>query len=445
MSPIYDDRNTENGKSHDEHNQPPIPTTMQAAQYYNFKRPIHIVTLPTPILSEPHKESNNDQGDDIDSDSNAILLQVKATGVCRSDWHGWKGHDSDIVEHGLPFTPGHECSGIIVQVGSNVTKLKVGQKVVVPFILSCGSCRECHCHRPTVCEKQMQPGFTMQGSFAEFVRIPRADRNVCVLPDEGVDFIEAAALGCRFTTAYRAVVQQGLWEDSLKSAFSIHASKRDLSVANNENACVCAVFGCGGLGLSCIMVANAILQMLIKNFQVKNPEQALYPVQIIAIDVSQRALQTALELGATDVIDASQYKYDSSIREKIFHITDGKGADVSIDAAGFPSTCENAVHCTRRGGRMVQVGLPIDTNKRKPIVPMGAVAGKEIEIVGSHGFAAMDMPLILDLVKRRVLQPSRLVHEKVNLREGAKAIEDMDFGSPLGITMITQFEDKARL
>ena len=163
-----------------------------------------------------------------------VLIEVKATGVCRSDWHGWKGHDSDIADHGLPFVPGHELSGIVVQLGEGVSGFAVGDRVAVPFILSCGGCRECARGRPTICEDQEQPGFTRFGSFAEFVSLPRADRNLAHLPAE-VSFEAAAALGCRGTTAYRAVVQQG-------------------RLGEGESV---AVFGCGGLGLSCVMMAKA--------------------------------------------------------------------------------------------------------------------------------------------------------------------------------------------
>ena len=89
-----------------------------------------------------------------------MLIEVKATGVCRSDWHGWKGHDSDIADHGLPFVPGHELSGIVVQLGEGVSGFAVGDRVAVPFILSCGGCRECARGRPTICEDQEQPGFS---------------------------------------------------------------------------------------------------------------------------------------------------------------------------------------------------------------------------------------------------------------------------------------------
>lgn len=352
---------------------------MKAAVYRSFNGPIKIEDLPLP--SAP---------------SSGVVIQVMATGVCRSDWHGWKGHDSDIIDHGLPFVPGHEVSGIIVDVGSDVTKFKLGDRVAVPFILSCGQCCMCSTHnRPTICEKQEQPGFSMYGSFAEYLALPRAERNLSIMPD-GVSFMEAAALGCRFTTAFRAVVQQG-------------------GVASHTTV---AIFGCGGLGLSCVMIAAA--------YGAK---------QIIAVDVSDLALEKAKEVGATDIVNAKAI----DARKKVSELTDGIGADVTIDAAGFKATCEDAIHSTRRGGRMVQVGLPI--GGQNPIVPMGMIAGRELEIVGSHGCDARDMPKILSLVESRKLDPKKLIEKEVTLEQGAKALMDMDFGSPTGMLMITQFAD----
>mmetsp|Transcript_10941 Transcript_10941/g.21738 ORF Transcript_10941/g.21738 Transcript_10941/m.21738 type:complete len:187 (-) Transcript_10941:557-1117(-) len=164
---------------------------MKAAVYRSFSGPIKIEDVPHPTAP-----------------ASGVVIKVMATGVCRSDWHGWKGHDSDIIDHGLPFVPGHEVSGIIVEVGNDVTKFQLGDRVAVPFILSCGQCSMCSAHnRPTICEKQEQPGFSMYGSYAEYLALPRADRNLSIIPDS-VSFIEAAALGCRFTTAFRAVVQK---------------------------------------------------------------------------------------------------------------------------------------------------------------------------------------------------------------------------------------------
>mmetsp|Transcript_24629 Transcript_24629/g.53374 ORF Transcript_24629/g.53374 Transcript_24629/m.53374 type:complete len:361 (+) Transcript_24629:74-1156(+) len=357
---------------------------MNAAVYRSFSGPIAIESIPLPTAPP-----------------DGVVIQVMATGVCRSDWHGWKGHDGDIKEHGLPFVPGHEVSGIVVEVGEieRVKKFKVGDRVAVPFILSCGECCMCVRHeRPTVCERQEQPGFTKMGSFAEFLALPRADRNLSMMP-EGVSFVEAAALGCRFTTAYRAVVQQG-GLDSKK---------------------IVAVFGCGGLGLSCVMIATAYGAN-----------------QIIAIDVSDQTLEKAKEVGANNTINARK----ENVQQRVMELTNGIGADLTIDAAGFKATCEDAIHSARRGGRMVQVGLPL--GEQNPIVPMGMVAGKELELVGSHGCAAEDMPAILSLVQSGRLDPKKLIEREVTLKEGAQALMDMDRGSPVGMVMITQFSNVPR-
>lgn len=243
----------------------------------------------------------------------------------------------------------------------------------------------------------------MMGSYAEFLALPRADRNLSILP-KNVSFVEAAALGCRFTTAYRAVVQQG----------GLH---------NKRVACqmTVAVFGCGGLGLSCIMIAAA--------YNAK---------RILAIDVSEEALRKAQEVGATGTINARK----ENVQQRVLEMTNGMGADLTIDAAGFKATCEDAIHCARRGGRMVQVGLPI--GGQPPIIPMGMVAGKELEIIGSHGCDANDMPDILSLVQSGKLDPKKLVEREVTLEEGAQALMDMDHGSPIGMVMITQFADVPR-
>src|SRR4051794_11380893 len=158
------------------------------------------------------------------------VIQVEATGLCRSDWHGWRGHDPDIQQ--FPHVPGHEFAGTIVEVGRNARQTVVGQRVTVPFVLGCGSCDECRRGNQHICDRQYQPGFSGWGSFAEYVAVPHADENLVLLPDS-IASVAAAALGCRVATAYRAVtargrVQRGEWM---------------------------AVHGCGGAGLSAVAIA----------------------------------------------------------------------------------------------------------------------------------------------------------------------------------------------
>lgn len=354
---------------------------MQAAVYRSFGGPIEVEQVPIPQCP-------------VDG----VILQVRATGVCRSDYHGWKGHDSDIMNHGLPFVPGHEASGVIVE--SAVSTFKPGDRVAVPFILSCGKCDYCvHEHRPTVCLDQKQPGFTQWGSFAEYLAIPRAANTLARIPVR-VSFQQAAALGCRFTTAYRAVLQQG----------QITADK------------TIAVFGCGGLGLSCVMLAAAAGCRM-----------------IIVVDVNQKALAKAMSLGATHIV--LQGESDDDVRSRVKELSIG-GVHVSLEASGFSSACENAVHCTRPTGRMIQVGL---VSSVQPTFPMGLVAARELEIIGSHGFAAEHLPELLALVESGKLDPSKIIEREVSLEQGAKAIEAMERGSPFGITMVTRFNRTSRL
>ena len=263
------------------------------------------------------------------------------------------------------------------------------------------------------------------GSFAEYVIVPRADRNLRLIP-QGVSFVEAAALGCRYTTVFRAVVQQGL--QLSRGQEEQHVPR---SVVRQERERTIAVFGCGGLGLSCVMISKA--------FQIEGRIKS-----IIAVDVSSQVLEKAPELGADHVVNITLLGMDNeAVQTKILQLTDGMGAELTIDVAGFTSTCENAVASTRRRGRMVQVGLPI--GGRPPLINMAAVAGKEIEIVGSHGFAADDLPDLLDIVKQGKLDVKSLVVNEVSLEEGAQAIMDMDRGSPLGLTMVTQFGGSSKL
>ena len=161
-----------------------------------------------------------------------VVIKVEATGLCRSDWHGWMGHDPDIT---LPHVPGHELAGSVQAIGSQVTRWRTGDRVTVPFVGGCGHCFECTSGNHQVCEHQFQPGFTAWGSFAEYVAIDFADTNLVRLPPE-LDYATAASLGCRFVTSFRAIVDQG-------------------RVRPGEWV---AIHGCGGVGLSAIMIASAM-------------------------------------------------------------------------------------------------------------------------------------------------------------------------------------------
>ena len=241
--------------------------------------------------------------------ADGVVIEVKAAGLCRSDWHAWQGHDPDITV--FPHIPGHEFAGVVHQVGAEVSGLVVGDRVVFPFVCGCGQCSWCESGNAQVCPDQWQPGFSGPGTYAQFVAIPRADFNAVKLPDE-VLFDVAASLGCRFATSYRAI-------------------KHVASVTQGESV---AVFGCGGIGLAAVMVA------------------ASSGAQVIAVDVNDEALELARQAGAAHVINAG----DGPVVEAIHAVVPG-GVDVSVDALGSIETSRTAVESLRVQGRHVQIGL----------------------------------------------------------------------------------------
>jgi alcohol dehydrogenase len=323
-------------------------------------------------------------------DADGVVIKVEATGVCRSDWHGWMGHDSDIE---LPHVPGHELAGVIEEVGSSVSNWSVGERVTVPFISGCGSCPECHAGHQQVCENQEQPGFTHWGSFAEYVGIHQADLNLVALP-EGMDFATAASLGCRFATSFRAVVDQG---------------------KTGAGQWV-AVHGCGGVGLSAVMIANAI------------------GANVIAVDIDDQKLALASELGAVFTINGAKV---ADVSEAVIELTKG-GAHVSLDALGHPVTCFNSIQNLRPRGKHVQVGLMLGDHTT-PAVPMAKVIGKELEILGSHGMQAHRYGAMLDMISSGKLEPARLVGDQISLAEAPEALMSMDKFQSVGATVITKF------
>jgi alcohol dehydrogenase len=322
--------------------------------------------------------------------NDGVVIKVEATGVCRSDWHGWVGHDSDI---NLPHVPGHELAGTVAAIGKNVSHWKIGDRVTVPFVGGCGACPQCHDGHQQVCDHQFQPGFTHWGSFAEYVSIHHADLNLVALP-ESIDSATAASLGCRFATAFRAVVDQG-------------QTKAGQWVA---------VHGCGGVGLSAIMIANAL------------------GANVIAIDITQDKIELAQKLGASVGINASSV---ANVVEAVKEVTCG-GAHVSLDALGHPQTCFNSVLCLRKRGKHIQVGLMLGDHSSPPI-PMSNVIANELEILGSHGMQAHRYDAMLSMIQNGKLKPDLLIGQRINLEQSIEALITMDKFQGVGSTVITDF------
>lgn len=316
-----------------------------------------------------------------------VVVQVGATGLCRSDWHAWMGHEPGIR---LPHVPGHELAGTVAAVGPLVRRWQVGDRVTVPFVCACGACEQCASGNHQVCDHQFQPGFTAWGSFAERVALDFADVNLVRLPD-AMDVATAAGLGCRFATAWRAVVGQG-------------------RVEAGEWV---AVHGCGGVGLSAVMIAAGA------------------GARVVAVDVSRGALELACELGAEVTVDASAVP---DVPRTVRGATGG-GAHLSLDALGSHVTCVGSVQSLRTRGRHVQVGLMPNAGGR-PQIPMARVIALELTLLGSHGMAAHDYPPMLELVATGRLDPGRLVQRQMSLDEAGGALAAMDSFPGRGITVI---------
>lgn len=346
---------------------------VKAAIYQEFRQPIRIEELPDPVPAP-----------------DGVVVQVRANGVCRSDWHGWMGHDADITP---PHVPGHELAGVIVAVGADVRDWREGDRVTTPFVCGCGTCVDCANGDHQVCARQEQPGFTHWGSFAELVALRYADTNLVRLPED-LGFVTAAALGCRFATSFRAVIQ--------------HARAREGEWL--------VVHGCGGVGLSAVMIGEAV------------------GARVLAVDVDDEKLSLASSLGAEYLLRADQAP---DVAVAVQQITQG-GAHASIDALGSATTCRDSILGLRRRGRHVQVGLMVGDEQAPPL-PMARAIAWELEILGSHGMSARHYPVMLDMIEKGTLDPARLVGRKVSLEAGTQLLQSGAAFADPGVVVINQF------
>ncbi|TQR82577.1 zinc-binding dehydrogenase, partial [Mycobacterium hodleri] len=217
---------------------------MRAVVFERFGGSVDVRSVPDPVPSP-----------------GGVVVEVHATGLCRSDWHAWAGHDDGVA---LPHVPGHELVGVVVEVGADVRRWSVGDRVTTPFVCGCGVCEWCHAGQAQVCPAQTQPGFTHWGSFAERVALHAADTNLVAVTDL-VEDSAAAALGCRFATAYRA----------------LHAR------AGLRSGEWVTVVGVGGVGLSAVQIAVAA------------------GAKVVAVDRTPGALELARGLGAVHTVLAA--------------------------------------------------------------------------------------------------------------------------------------------
>ncbi|MFC7167777.1 zinc-dependent alcohol dehydrogenase family protein [Halospeciosus flavus] len=325
-----------------------------------------------------------------------VVVRVEACGICRSDWHAWKGHGEwadDQVPRGQIL--GHEPAGEVVAVGDGVDDFEVGERVAVPFSLGDASCPECRTGHGNVCEDGYALGFEPDapGAFAEYVHVPEADYNLAHLPDE-VSYEAAAALGCRFMTAFHALTAQ-------------------VDVGAGDWV---AVHGCGGLGLSAVQIARS------------------RGANVVAVDLDDEKLERARDQGAVETVNAGEVDAAEAIRE-----VSGKGAHVSVDAVGTAAACRASVESLRQRGTHVQVGLTTEAEKGEVSLPTDYMTRHELSFVGSRGMPPTSYDALFRLIASGDVDPEALVTREVALDDVPDRLAAMDEYETAGVEVVTEF------
>jgi alcohol dehydrogenase len=334
--------------------------------------------------------------DDPKPEPHGVVVDVEACGICRSDWHAWKGHGEwadDQVPPGQIL--GHEPAGTVASVGGQVDRFEPGDRIAIPFNLGEGSCPQCRNGHGNVCEDGYALGFetSVPGAFAEQVHVPHAEFNVVALPD-GVSTTEAAALGCRYVTAFHAL-----------------AHRADLAAGDWV-----AVHGCGGLGLAAVQIASAL------------------GASVVAVDVRESPLELATELGADATVNASD---DVDVPAEIADLT-GRGAHVSVDALGRAETCRNSLDCLCTRGTHIQVGLTTDAERGEIPLPMDEITRWDVTVLGSRGMPPSRYDELLRMIESGRLEPAKLVTRTVRLEDVSDRLAAMSAYDTRGIEVVTE-------
>ena len=296
------------------------------------------------------------------------MVEVKAAGICHSDAH-YRAGNSPVGP--LPITPGHEVAGIVVERGSRVTNVKVGDRVCLHYLTTCGNCHYCALGSEQFCVEASMIGKYRDGGYAEAIVVPA--RSAVPLPDE-IPFEQGAILMC-------------------SSATSFHALRKGRLNAGET----VAVFGVGGLGMSAIQLADV-----------------MGALDVYAVDVNDERLAMAQEFGAIP-INASGVDPVEEIRR----LSGGRGADVALELVGLPSTMQQAVRCLAFFGRAVLVGIASEPLEIDTYIDL---LGREAEIIGSSDHLLQELPLLIEYARRGTLDLSSVVTRTVPLE--AKLINE---------------------
>lgn len=340
--------------------------TMKAGRLHKFGEPIKIEQIPIPEIGPGE-----------------VLVRVKACGICHTDTRISSGEQPPSK---LPIVLGHEPAGIIEKVGQGVTTLKVGDRVSVDSMISCGHCHNCFVGRDNLCSNSLSLGFDWDGGWAEYMRAPAA--NCFVVPDE-ISYEEAAII-----------------TDAVATTF--HAMKRgEVGVGD-----VVAIFGVGGLGINAIQMAKAF-----------------GAAKVIAVDRKEEKRQLALAVGADEAVDLNAV----DLKKRLKALSGGEGVDVAVEFIGLDMTIQKAIECLRKGGKAVLVGLFTGNLQTNAFL----VVAKEIEIRGVWTLVKQEFPHIIELVRSGKVDLSRSITHRIPLDEVNRGLEILEkrIGNPLRIVI----------
>jgi alcohol dehydrogenase, propanol-preferring len=306
------------------------------------------------------------------------LVKVAACGFCHTDLH--------YLDHGVPTAQpppvvlGHEISGVVEALGPGSATRSVGDRVLVPAVLPCGSCRTCREGRGNICPDLRMPGNHFDGGFAEYLNVPA--RDLVPLPSD-LDLVQSAVIADALTTPYHAVVHRA-------------------RVRSGEWA---VVVGCGGVGINAVQFAAAA------------------GANVLAIDLKREKLDLAKRLGASETIDPAEYpEIGREVRRRT-----GGGADVAFEVVGSPATVSTALSTLRRGGRLCVVGY---SDATVPL-PLHRLMFFEYEVVGSLGCRPVDYPKVIEMVRQGRVRLDAVVTGSVPLERIGEAAERLRRGEGL--------------